>query len=338
MKPLDPTALMLLVDILDSGTLSETARKLKMSRANVSHRLMQLERSAGAQLIRRTTRRAQPTELGLRLYDHACRIRNELLAAKEALATLEQTLQGRVRLSVPTGYGEMVMSPWLIEFKKMHPAIILDITFENRVRDLLREEIDIAVRVMSEPPEMLVARALGPVRYVACASRPYEMAHGMPKSLEELAAAPLITSGVVGRQLRLSAYLDDERQELALQPTLISEHFPFLRSAVLGGIGIGLVPDYVVRSDIEKGTIVTALDDWRLSIFGTHMFMLYMQNRYQTRSASTLIDFIIERARSELAPDRSQHRRSEKKPAKAPSRRAASAKPVKRLGQSASRA
>jgi DNA-binding transcriptional LysR family regulator len=302
MNPLDPNALLLLVDILDSGTLSDAARKLKMSRANVSRRLMQLERLAGAQLIRRTTRRAQPTELGLRLYDHACKIRNELLAARESVSTLEQTLQGLVRLSVPTGYGEMVMSPWLIEFKKAHPGIILDITFENRVQDLLREEVDIAVRVMSEPPEMLVARALGPVRYIACASRAYVQAQGLPSSLEQLAASPLITSGVVGRQLRLSAYMEEDRQEVVLSPTLLSAHFPFLRSAILAGLGVGLVPDYVMSSDIAKGDVLTTLDGWRLSIFGTHMFMLYMQNRYQTRAARTLIDFVIERARSGLAP------------------------------------
>ena len=152
------------------------------------------------------------------------------------MSTLEQTLQGLVRLSVPTGYGEMVMSPWLIAFKKAHPGIILDVTFENRVQDLLREEIDIAVRVMSEPPEMLVARAFGPVRYIACASRAYVQAHGLPSTLEQLAASPLITSGVVGRQLRLSAYMKEDRQEVVLSPTLMSAHFPFVRSAVLAGV------------------------------------------------------------------------------------------------------
>jgi len=308
---LDPVALLLLLDILDSGTLSDAARKLKMSRANVSHRLMQLEKSAGAQLIRRTTRRAQPTEPGLRLYEHACRIRNELLAARESMSTLEQTLQGRVRLSVPTGYGDIVMSPWLVEFKGMHPGIVLDITFENRVQDLLREDIDIAVRVMSEPPETLVGRALGPVRYVACASRSFAKEHGLPTTLEQLAVAPLITSGVVGRQLRLSAYSpSNERREIVLQPTLLSANFPFLRSAIMAGLGVGLVPDYVMRDEIKKKQAVVTLDEYRLSIFGTHMFLLYMQNRYQTRAASTLIDFILERARGELAQGQPRTRKS----------------------------
>lgn len=301
MTTLDPSALTLLVDILDAGSLSEAARKLNMSRSNVSYRLTQLERSAGAQLIRRTTRRAEPTELGVRLYEHANRIRKEVLAASETLSTLEDELQGRVRLSVPTGYGDLVMSPWLIDFKQRYPGIVLDVTFENRVQDLLREEIDIAVRVMSEPPEMLVGRSLGPVNYIATASRDYAEKHGMPATLAALQRAPLITSGVVGRQLRVSAYRGDERHELTLQPTLMSAHFPFLRNAILAGVGVGLVPDYVMRADIERQEAVTALSEWRLSIFGTHMFMLYMQNRYQTRAARTLIQSILAHARGGLA-------------------------------------
>ena len=294
---MDLTSLTLLVDILDAGNLSQAARKLKMSRANVSYHLNQLERSVGAQLVRRTTRRVEPTEVGLRLYEHGRSIQNELLAARESIIGLGQSLQGRVRLSVPSGYGQMVMTQWLIDFKQLYPGIVLDVLFENRVDDLLRDEVDIAIRVMSEPPQSLVARELGPVRYVACASRAYAEAHGLPAQLDQLRTAPLITSGVVGRQLRLSAYLGEERHEVTLEPTLISEHFPFLRQAVLAGLGVGIVPDYVVHDDVQRGEVLTALDDWRLSIFGTQMFMLYMPNRYQTRAAATFIDFILERTR-----------------------------------------
>ena len=100
---LDLHALTLLVEILDAGNLSEAARRLKMSRANVSYHLNALEKTVGQQLVRRTTRRIAPTEIGLRLYDHGRQIRNELQSAQDTLANLGQGLQGRVRLSVPDG-------------------------------------------------------------------------------------------------------------------------------------------------------------------------------------------------------------------------------------------
>jgi DNA-binding transcriptional LysR family regulator len=136
------------------------------------------------------------------------------------------------------------------------------------------------------------------VRYVACASRAYAAASGLPRELEQLRGAALITSGVVGRQLRLSAYLGAERHEVTLEPTLISEHFPFLRQAIVAGLGVGIVPDYVVADLVSTGDVLTTLDRWRLSIFGTQLFMLYMANRHQTLAAKTFIQFIIQRARS----------------------------------------
>jgi DNA-binding transcriptional LysR family regulator len=295
---MDLNALSLLVEILEAGNLSEAARRLKMTRANVSYHLSQFERSLGLQLVRRTTRRLEATEAGLRLYEHGRAIRNQLKAAEETVETLGRTLQGRVRLSVPSGYGQIVMADWLLAFKREHPGIVLDVVFENRVEDLLRDEVDIAVRVMSEPPQSLVARDMGAVRYVACASRAYAQAQGMPATLDALAVAPLITAAVVGRQLRVAAYLDDERHEVLLEPTLISENFLFLRQAILAGLGVGIVPDYVVQDDMRSGAVVTALDAWRLSIFGTRMYLLYMPDRHQTRAAAAFIEFVLARSRA----------------------------------------
>ena len=290
-------SLTLLVEIIDAGNLSLAAKKLRMTRANVSYHLSQLEKEAGVQLVRRTTRRVEPTEVGRRLYEHGRRVRNEMLAARETIATFGQGLQGRVGLSVPSGFGELVMSAWLIEFKRQFPGIVLDVLFENRA-DVLRDEVDIAVRVMAEPPPSLVARDLGNVRYLACASRDYAGRNGLPTALQQLATAPVITSGVVGRQLRLRAYRGGEREDVILEPTLISEHFPFLRKGILAGLGVGIVPDYVIQDAITAGDVVTTLDDYRLSIFGTSMYLLYMPDRHQIRAVRTCIDFLLEKARS----------------------------------------
>jgi len=294
---MDLQALTLLVEILDAGNLSEAARRLKMSRANVSYHLNQFERSVGQQLVRRTTRRIEPTEIGLRLYEHGRAIRDELTAARDSVAALSQHLQGRVRLSVPSGYGQLVMSPWLIDFKRAHPGVVLDVVFENRVVDLLRDEVDIAVRVISDPPENLVARDMGPVRYVACMTPAYAEAHGVPRALTDLAEAPVITSAVVGRELRLAATLHGERHEVPLRPTLTSENFLFLREAIVAGLGVGIVPDYVVHDEVARGDVITVLDDWKLRIFGMRMQMLYMPNRHHTRAAATFIEFMLGRAR-----------------------------------------
>ncbi|MDO8276230.1 MAG: LysR family transcriptional regulator, partial [Serpentinimonas sp.] len=196
---MDANALLLLVDILDAGNLSQAARKRKMSRANISYHLTQLERSLGMQLVRRTTRRIDPTEAGLKLVQHGRTLRDELLAAQESVSSLREGLHGSVRLAVPTGFGQLVMSGWLIEFKHRHPSISLELIFDNRVDDLLRDEVDLAIRVLSEPPPHLVARELSRMRHIACASSAYAAQHPMPQTVQDLAQVPIITSMVVGR-------------------------------------------------------------------------------------------------------------------------------------------
>jgi DNA-binding transcriptional LysR family regulator len=86
-----------------------------------------------------------------------------------------------------------------------------------------------------------------------------------------------------------------------LHPTLASENFQFLREAILAGIGVGPVPDDVVQRDVADEHVVTSLDDWRLSVFGTRMFLLRIPNRCQTRATRTLIDFVVAKARARAA-------------------------------------
>ncbi|MEG0975539.1 MAG: LysR family transcriptional regulator [Comamonas sp.] len=296
---MDHPAFTLLVYIIDPGTLRRAASTLKMSRANVSYHLTQLEKATGVQLVRRTTRRVEPTEVGLRLYEHGRAIRNELAAAGETIRSLGKGLQGRVGLAVPSGYGQLVMTDWLIAFKRQYPDIVLDLIFENRVDNLVRDEVDIAVRVLPTPPDSLVARHMGEMNYVACASIDYARQNMLPQQPEDLRHVPLITSGVVGKQLLVRAYQGDVRKEIRLEPTLISEHFPFLRQGIMAGLGVGIVPDYVIRAEVERGEVVTTLRDWRLSIFGNNMYLLWMPNRHQTKAVRTMIDFLLERAEAE---------------------------------------
>ena len=294
---MDMKSLSLLVDILDAGNLSEAARRLKMTRANVSYHLGQFERVVGMQLVRRTTRRVEPTELGLKLYQHGCNLRDELAAARESVEALGRLPQGKVRLSAPSGYGKFVMTPWLLEFKRSYPDIVMDVLFENTVEDLLRDEVDIAIRILPSPPQHLVARELGRMRYLACASADYVERQGMPGQPVELTSLPIITASVAGRPLRLSAYQNGQREVVPLHPTVISRNYPFLRDATLAGLGVGLLPDYMVRDDVAAGTLATALDAWDLSIYGLNVYMLYMPNRHHPRALAMLSAFIMEKAR-----------------------------------------
>lgn len=292
---MDLLSLSIFVEIVDSGNLAQAARSLGMSRANVSYRLAQLEKELGAELLRRTPQGNELTEVGERIYRHAVNIINETAVMMESARQGAEGLTGRVGLSMPTGYGQLVMTPWLIEFKKQYPGIMLEVRFENFVDNLVRDGVDVAVNVMTEPPQTLVVRDLGQLRYVVCASTEWARQNGVPRSLAELVNAPIITTGGITGRAHLTATRNGRQSDVRLHPTLLSRSFPFLRECILAGVGVGVVPDYVVAGDVAAGTVVTGMDDHHLSLDRSNMYMVYTQSRYQSRAVRTLIDFLCDR-------------------------------------------
>lgn len=220
---MDLNALKLFVEIVDAGNLSAAARKLQTTRSNVSHRLKAFERALGVQLLRRTTRRVEPTEVGAGIYEHGRSILREMAAADALVSSLGKSLQGSVRLSVPTGLGHLLVSRLLVAFKRAYPDIRLDVRFDNRVSDLIGEDVDVALRIVSNPPESLVATLLAEVDWVLCAAPDYLAVHGTPKTLDALAKHAIVSAPAVGQPLRLSAQLGDERTHVTLDPGVSSD-------------------------------------------------------------------------------------------------------------------
>lgn len=294
---MDLHALSLLVDIIEAGNLSRAARQLGMSRANVSKRLNHFERQLGAELLRRSTRQLEPTELGWQLYEHGRAIRQQLMAAQESVQSLGKRLSGTVRLSVPGGFGQHTMSAWFFEFMRLYPAITLNVVFDNDIEDLIKGAVDFSVRVMGETPTNAVACSLGDVDYVACATPQAAREFGVPQTLEELKGLPLITSELTGQRLDVAGRAGSGSGLRSLRPRLMSANFFFLRDAILQGLGVGLVPEYMVARDLAAGILQRLpLPAQDLTFLRTTMYLLYMPSRYQTRAVSTLIAFLRQKA------------------------------------------
>src|SRR5690606_36007389 len=126
---MDLQALTIFVEIVDGGNFSQAARALNMSRANVSYHVAQLEKSLGAELLRRTPQGVELTNIGQQVYQHAKSIVHASALMRDAVNANEsaERLTGKIGLSAPTGFGQLVMGPWLIEFKKKYPGIVLDV-------------------------------------------------------------------------------------------------------------------------------------------------------------------------------------------------------------------
>lgn len=287
--------LTLLVDIVDAGNLSAAARRLKLSRSSLSYRLKVLERTIGAQLFKRTTRSLELTEVGRALHEHGQVVARELAAAHATVSSLGKTLQGKVSISVPTGFGQLWLSPLLIDFKRRYPGVTLNVVFDNRVTDLVSEDIDIAVRVLSRPPESLVAIELGKVEWILCATPAYLASHPPGDDIQQLQHSRIICSSAVGQPFKLTARRDTTRLEIRLVPEVQSENFAFLRDATLGGLGIGILPRYAVNDALASGVLTRLFANYELTVFGSHVFMLTLPSRYRTLATRHLMTWLRER-------------------------------------------
>src|SRR5690554_2122277 len=293
MPHIDLNALRLFVTIVDAGNQSAAARQLKMTRSNVSHRLKELEESLGVQLLRRTTHQMELTEVGLGIYQHGVKIMQEMAAAQALVSTAGQAYQGHVRLSVSAGLGLTVLSKLLIDFKRAHPAVTLDVIFTNQVSNLVAQHIDIALRVMSRPPENVNATALASVEWVACCHPDYLALTKHPlDTLEDLKHHDIICSAAVGQPLKLRGRYHGGTRHVELQPAVRSENFVLLKHALLGALGVGFMPLYMVRKELEVGTLVRVLNYYSLSLFGSRIYMLTTADRFQTLATQALVSFL----------------------------------------------
>lgn len=282
------------VEIVDSHSLSAAARKLGMTRSNISHQLKLLERETGAQLLRRSTRSLELTQAGQILYDYGQRMVKDLSTARSSIDSLGQTLRGHVRISVPTGFGRMFVGAMLLEFARAHPGITLTVTFNNRIQDLIAAEVDVALKITTTPPLDCVARYICSINWKLFASTDYLQKHGPIEYPTDLEQHTLVASPYPGDRVTLKlTHKQDETdtQTVTLQTTLQSEDFPFLADAVSQGMGIGLLPAYVSHTPAHLA-IQPLLLNYRVADLGGNLYVLTLPNRYPSPSTRTLIDYL----------------------------------------------
>ncbi|MBB3258650.1 DNA-binding transcriptional LysR family regulator [Paraburkholderia bannensis] len=282
------------VEIVESQSLSAAARKLGMTRANISQRLKQLERETGAQLLRRSTRSLELTQAGHTLYDCGQRMLDDLSTARASIESLGLTLTGRIRISVPTGCGRMFIGRILIGFARAHPGITLHVTFKNRIDDLIAEEVDVALSVPHSPPLDCVARNICTINWHLYASSAYVETHGpinIPADLNghALLAAPHPERRVTMTLVHLQN--EDEAHPITLRPALQSTDYPFLAEAACDGLGIGLLPAYISQAPANR-TLLRILPQYRVTGQQDVLYIVTLPNRYPSPATQALIDYL----------------------------------------------
>lgn len=280
------------VRVVEAGGIGKAAEQLNLAKSAVSRRLADLEARLSTQLINRTTRQSSLTEAGRLYYEQSLEVLNRVTEMNHLLIEGEEALRGSLRLAVPLTFGLEHLSPLFDQFAKRYPELTLQLDFSDREVDMVEEGVDLAFRISHLKDSTLQARKIAPIRFVVCASPDYLTQFGTPDSVDALHQHKLLQYGIAGASSWTLISPQGESIKLNFSSRLIANNGSFLLNMVRSGHGIALLPTFIAWQALARGEVVPVLPDVKVPMM--HAYAVYPQNRFLSKKARVLIDFLVE--------------------------------------------
>lgn len=283
------------VSVARAGSFTKAAHKLGLTKSAVGKSVARLEERLGTTLFHRTTRLTRLTADG-EAYLAACvSAMDEITSAQTALSSQQQILSGRLHIDMPVAFGRRIMLPVLMDIVRPHPNIQLTLTFTDATSDLLREDVDLAIRFGElVDSSHLVARRLGVQPRVICASPTYLLEHGTPKSLADVARHRCVVGTHNGPPLVWFVRNESEETRFTPPATHQLSDGEAMVDAAVGGLGLVQLPHSMVRAKLESGQLEEVLPEYNGS--GVEVHALWPQRAQLTSRLRYVVDQLIEYA------------------------------------------
>lgn len=273
--------LRLFVLVVETGSISKAADKLRIAKSAVSRRLSLLEDRYGTRLIDRVPGVWEVTETGRELYQRATRVVGDVDEIEDDFINTSADLTGPLYVSVPRDFGIAFLNDELIAFKERHPEILLAVDFDDRPVDLARENYDFTIRITPELENGVSGIRIGTVQHRLYASPQYIQTHSNPRCLNELHEHPLLHFRTARRADWEFLTEKGKLQSFEFQPFLNSNSGVFLLDATLKGLGIARLPDFVASNAQAKGQLVQVLPDIPIPDLG--IYLVHAEDRRLNR-------------------------------------------------------
>lgn len=269
-------------------SLAAVARKLGISPAAVSKQLTKLEEEVGLQLLVRTTRRIELTELGAAYSQQCQRILNEVDAASALVSQGKAVPQGHLKVLSARYFGNYFIVPHITEFLNLYPQIELNLELAERIPDLNSESIDVVIGMSISMTGEVIQKKIATTSYVFCASPDYLKNFGIPKKPKDL-----VHHRYIAHSMR---FPDNElvfktNQRVILEPYLRVNDVQIMLKLALEGVGIVMLHRYVAEKEIANGKLIELLKDESQSEIP--IYVAYLQRRFVASQVRCFIDFIL---------------------------------------------
>jgi DNA-binding transcriptional LysR family regulator len=299
--------LMVFAAVVEHGSFTAASAAMAIAKSQVTKQVRRLEVRLGATLMHRTTRRMTLTQAGEAVHQHALALTRSAGAAVDAAARHGQRPAGRLRVSASVTFGQHVLSPLLPGFIKRYPGVEVELLLVDRYVDLLEEGLDLTVRFTTKPPPSLAGRPLCDIAFAVCGTPQFAKSHPVatPQDLQGVPCMAFNTqarrNGSKGSSWRFKR--GRERVDVNIKGPVVVNSSDVVRELVLGGLGLGLLPEFVIRSDLASKRLVAVLPDWTAEgSFGPTGWLLWQPQRAIPPKMRVFVDFLIEHLKAGTGP------------------------------------
>ena len=289
----DLEAMAIFARVVEAKSFSGAARRLALDKSAVSKAITRLERSLGVRLLHRTTRAMSVTEAGADVYAHAARIVEEHEQARLAVGRFHSDPRGLLRISASVAFGTLHIAPALPQFLARYPEVRIDMAIGDRIVDLAEEGFDVAVRISKEPAPNLVARRLAVVNRKIVATPEYFEKRGVPETPADLERHNCLTYTHFNPHDTWRLRGPEGDITVPISGNLRLNDDEALSAAVLGGLGVALLPTFLIGRELHEGKLRAVLSDYVPS--ERHIHAVYLPNRHLPAKVRAFIDFLLER-------------------------------------------
>lgn len=282
------------LEISAAGSFTAAARGLKMPKSSVARQIARLEQEVGCALFDRSTRMVVLTEEGRNFLPHARRLFEQGIEAQNVLRLKGKGASGLLTIATTGLIGRSFIVPYLPAFQERNPNIRIALWLGQERHEIGSGpgEADIAIRLRTIASPEIGNQKLGEIDFCIVASPRYFERKGTPKTPAELANHSLIELGPAGKHHRLLLNKNDKTATVAFAPPIHIDDPDAVRIAAIVGIGIAVLPKFLVHEDIRKGTLQTIFDDWRQAPVPIHV--LYRTNVAPPIRIRSYVDYLIE--------------------------------------------
>lgn len=276
--------------VVESGSFTKASDVLGISTAMTSKHVTHLEKTVNARLLHRTSRSLSLTNEG-EMYHAQCIQALELLDnAKQEIHTRTETPQGHLRIAAPVWCASPTFASWMAEYQTMHPQVSVDLVLDNAMTDLASDNFDLALRVNDTLALSLIARPLMTVPFVLVASPDYLSKHGVPTIAKDLEEHAFILPSYVNINPFPFKYADGSSEILELSTSSQSNNTSMLKSMVSAGMGIGYLPLWLVREDLQVEQLTQLFTNEFSDEVRLHA--IYLSRRHLSAKIRSFIDFL----------------------------------------------